>query len=123
MPMFANVRSMPDAIPNESGGAAFMIAALFAGKKKLVPMPLTRLTTTISHSRVVNVELGVGQEATTWRARPAVAGTTGPFRSAGRPARADGERVTKPGTRSSEAWIGDRPRGPCRYMISRKRTA
>jgi len=53
IPMFANVRSIPEAMPNMSGGAAFITAELFAGKKKLVPIPLTRLMTTITHSGVV----------------------------------------------------------------------
>jgi len=52
MPTLANVRSIPDAIPNMSGGAAFMIAELLAGKNRLVPTPLTRLMTTMIHSGV-----------------------------------------------------------------------
>ena len=40
MPMFENVRSMPDAMPNMSGGAAFMMAELLAGKKKHAPTAL-----------------------------------------------------------------------------------
>jgi hypothetical protein len=42
MPMFANVRRIPDAMPNMSGGAAFITAELFAGKKKLAPTPAGR---------------------------------------------------------------------------------
>jgi hypothetical protein len=53
MPMLANVRSMPDAMPNASGGAAFMIAELFAGKKRLAPMPLMTLASTTTHSPVL----------------------------------------------------------------------
>jgi hypothetical protein len=52
MPMLAKVRSIPDAIPNMSGGAAFMIAELLAGKNRLVPTPLSRLMTTMSQSGV-----------------------------------------------------------------------
>jgi hypothetical protein len=52
MPMLANVRSIPDAIPNMSGGAAFMIAELLAGKNMLVPIPLTRLMATMTQSGV-----------------------------------------------------------------------
>ena len=52
MPMLANVRSIPDAMPNMSGGAAFMIAELLAGKNRLVPTPLIRLMTTMIHSGV-----------------------------------------------------------------------
>jgi hypothetical protein len=55
MPMFANVRSIPEEMPNASGGAAFMTAKLLAGKKKLAPMPLTTLATTTTHSPVVMV--------------------------------------------------------------------
>ena len=40
IPMFANVRSIPEAMPNMSCGAAFITAALFAGKNKLVPHPV-----------------------------------------------------------------------------------
>src|ERR1700690_1057686 len=50
MPMLANVRSIPEAMPNMSGGAAFMIAELLAGKNMLVPTPLTRLMATITQS-------------------------------------------------------------------------
>jgi hypothetical protein len=39
--------------PNASGGAAFMIAELFAGKKKLAPIPLMMLATTTTHRPVV----------------------------------------------------------------------
>ena len=52
MPMLANVRSIPDAMPNMSGGAAFITAELLAGKNMLVPIPLTRLMATITHSGV-----------------------------------------------------------------------
>ena len=52
MPTLANVRSIPDAIPNMSGGAAFMTAELLAGKNRLVPTPLTRLMTTTIQSGV-----------------------------------------------------------------------
>jgi hypothetical protein len=31
--------------------------------------------------------------------------------------------ITYPGTRSREALMGDRPRAPCRYMMTRNRTA
>jgi hypothetical protein len=55
IPMFANVRSMPDAMPNASGGAAFITAELLAGKKKLAPMPLMMLASTTTHSPVVTV--------------------------------------------------------------------
>jgi len=40
------VRSMPDAMPNASGGAAFITDELLAGKKKLAPMPLMMLAST-----------------------------------------------------------------------------
>src|ERR1051325_11611087 len=56
IPMFANVRSMPDAMPNASGGAAFITAELLAGKKKLAPMPLMMLASTTTHSPVVTGE-------------------------------------------------------------------
>ena len=52
MPTLANVRSIPDAIPNMSCGAAFMIAELLAGKNRLVPTPLSRLMTTMIQSGV-----------------------------------------------------------------------
>jgi hypothetical protein len=52
MPTLANVRSMPDAMPNMSGGAAFITAELLAGKNRLVPIPLTRLMRTITQSGV-----------------------------------------------------------------------
>jgi hypothetical protein len=52
MPMLANVRSIPEAMPNMSGGAAFMIAELLAGKNRLVPTPLTRLMATMTQSGV-----------------------------------------------------------------------
>ena len=52
-PMLLNVRIMPDAYGIASGGAAFMIAALLAGKKKLAPMPLMMLASTTTHSPVV----------------------------------------------------------------------
>ena len=52
MPMLANVRSIPDAMPNMSGGAAFITAELLAGKNMLVPIPLTRLMATMTHSGV-----------------------------------------------------------------------
>ena len=55
MPTLANVRSIPDAIPNMSGGAAFMTAELLAGKNRLVPTPLSRLMTTMTHSGVDTV--------------------------------------------------------------------
>jgi len=55
MPMLANVRSMPEAMPNDSGGAAFITAELLAGKKKLAPTPLTMLASTTTHSGVVLV--------------------------------------------------------------------
>ena len=55
IPMFANVRSMPEAMPNDSGGAAFITAELLAGKKKLAPMPLMMLASTTTHSPVVVV--------------------------------------------------------------------
>jgi len=41
MPIFAKVRSMPDEMPNDSGGAAFITAELLVGKKKLAPIPST----------------------------------------------------------------------------------
>lgn len=53
MPMFANVRSMPEAMPNASGGAAFITAELLAGKKKLAPTPLTMLASTTTHRPLV----------------------------------------------------------------------
>ena len=34
IPMFAKVRIIPDAMPNMSGGAAFMIAELLAGEEQ-----------------------------------------------------------------------------------------
>jgi hypothetical protein len=46
---------MPDAMPNDSGGAAFITAELLAGKKKLAPMPLMMLASTTTHSPVVTV--------------------------------------------------------------------
>ena len=49
MPMSANVRSMPEAMPNASGGAAFITGELLAGKKKLVPTPLMMLASTTTH--------------------------------------------------------------------------
>jgi hypothetical protein len=52
MPMLANVRSIPDAMPNMSGGAAFITAELLAGKNMLVPIPLTRLMATMTQSGV-----------------------------------------------------------------------
>jgi hypothetical protein len=52
MPMLANVRSIPDAMPNMSGGAAFITAELLAGKNMLVPIPLTRLMATMTHNGV-----------------------------------------------------------------------
>jgi hypothetical protein len=55
MPRLANVRIIPDAIPNMSGGAAFMIAELLAGKNKLVPTPLTTLIPTTASSGVDSV--------------------------------------------------------------------
>ena len=55
MPTLAKVRIIPDAMPNMSGGAAFMIAELLAGKNRLLPHPLTKLMTTTTHSGVVSV--------------------------------------------------------------------
>ena len=52
MPMLANVRNIPDAMPNMSGGAAFITAELLAGKNMLVPIPLTRLMATMTQSGV-----------------------------------------------------------------------
>jgi hypothetical protein len=58
----ANENTMPDvrerpqharAMPNDSGGAAFITAELLAGKKKLAPMPLMMLASTTTHSPVV----------------------------------------------------------------------
>ena len=51
----ANVRSMPEETPNDSGGAAFITAELLAGKKKLAPMPLMMLASTTTHRPVVMV--------------------------------------------------------------------
>ena len=53
IPTLANVRIMPDAIPNMSGGAAFMIAELLAGKNRLAPSALMMPMQTIHHSGVV----------------------------------------------------------------------
>jgi len=55
MPRLANVRIIPDAIPNMSGGAAFMIAELLAGKNRAVPTPLITLTPTTAISGVDSV--------------------------------------------------------------------
>ena len=52
MPTFAKVRIMPDAMPNMSGGAAFMIAELLAGKKSDAPHPLSSASSTTTHSGV-----------------------------------------------------------------------
>jgi hypothetical protein len=51
--MFANIRSMPDAIPYASGGVAFITAELLAAKKKPAPMPLMTLPSTTTHRPVV----------------------------------------------------------------------
>ena len=37
MPTLANVRNIPEEIPNTAGGDAFMTAELFAGKKRARP--------------------------------------------------------------------------------------
>ena len=50
MPMFENVRSMPDAMPNMSGGAAFMMAELLAWKKKHAPTALIAPMQTITRA-------------------------------------------------------------------------
>ena len=50
MPMLAKVRSIPEEMPNTSGGEAFMTAELFAGKKALAPTPFTMLASTTSQS-------------------------------------------------------------------------
>jgi hypothetical protein len=50
IPMLAKVRSIPEEIPNTSGGEAFITAAELAGKNPLAPTPFTTLATTTSHS-------------------------------------------------------------------------
>jgi hypothetical protein len=86
MPTLAKVRIIPDAMPNMSGGAAFMIAELFAGKNRHAPIALIVPTMTIHHSGVELVSCAYSNRDTTCSARPAVAGSTGPYLSASRPA-------------------------------------
>ena len=86
IPTFEKVRIIPDAIPNMSGGAAFMIAELFAGKKRDAPTALITPMQTIHHSGVALLSCAYSSRETTWRASPAVAGSTAPYRSARRPA-------------------------------------
>ena len=55
IPTLEKVRIIPDAMPNMSGGAAFMMAELLAGKNSEAPHPLTRASSTTTHSGVDNV--------------------------------------------------------------------
>src|SRR5215469_8240089 len=86
IPMLANVRSMPEAMPNTDGGLAFITAELLAGKNALAPIPLTTLARTTSHSPDVSDRRAYSSSEITWIASPAVAGITGPALSASRPA-------------------------------------
>ena len=86
MPTFAKVRIIPDAMPNMSGGAAFMIAELLAGKNRHAPIALIVPTHDDPPQRRRVAELRVQQQGTTCSASPAVAGSTGPYLSASRPA-------------------------------------
>src|ERR1700749_9717 len=86
IPTFAKVRIIPDAMPNMSGGAAFMIAELFAGKNRHAPIALIAPTHTIHHSGVELLSCAYSTRETTCRASPAVAGSTAPCLSASRPA-------------------------------------
>src|ERR1700728_1367038 len=86
IPTLANVRIMPDAMPNMSGGAAFMIAELFAGKNRHAPVALITPMQMIHHSGVALVSCAYSTSDTACRASPAVAGSTAPYLSARRPA-------------------------------------
>ena len=57
MPTLAKVRSTPEATPKERPGAAFMTAALLAGKKAPAPMPLMIAARTTIQSGVVRPRL------------------------------------------------------------------
>ena len=50
IPTLAKVLSIPEEIPNTSGGDAFITAELLAGKNALAPATLTTLAKTTSHS-------------------------------------------------------------------------
>jgi hypothetical protein len=52
IPTFANVRNMPDAIPNCRPGTAFMTADWLAGKNPPPPMPFTTAAATTSQRAV-----------------------------------------------------------------------
>jgi hypothetical protein len=86
IPTLEKVRIIPDAMPNMSGGAAFMIAELLAGKKSAAPTAFTTPMHTIHHSGVPLVSCAYRSSETPWRERPSVAGSTGPRLSARRPA-------------------------------------
>ena len=86
IPTFEKVRIIPDAMPNMSGGAAFMIAELLPGKKSDAPTAFTAPMHTIHHSGVPLVSCAYSSSATHCSARPSVAGSTGPRLSARRPA-------------------------------------
>ena len=77
IPTFEKVRIIPDAMPNMSGGAAFMIAELLAGKNSDAPTALIAPMQTIHHSGVPLLSCAYSTSATTCRARPSVAGSTG----------------------------------------------
>ena len=59
MPRFANVRIMPDAMPNMSGGAAFMMAELLAEKNGHAPTALNRADADDPPQRCAVAELRV----------------------------------------------------------------
>src|SRR5579864_6393681 len=49
IPTLENVRSIPEAMPNTPGGAAFITAELLAGKNPPVPVLLITLPSTTTH--------------------------------------------------------------------------
>ncbi len=86
VPMLEKVRIIPDAMPNMSDGAAFMMAELLAGKNRHAPTALITPMQTIHHSGVALDSWAYSTREITCSASPAVAGSTGPYRSVSRPA-------------------------------------
>src|SRR5579884_2533839 len=70
IPTLEKVRSIPEAMPNTPGGAAFITAELLAGKKPPVPVLLMTLPSTTTHRAVRAPRWAYTASATTSMARP-----------------------------------------------------
>ena len=101
-----------------------MTALVLAGKNELDPAPLSTDPRTTKYTDVVRPKVEKTNIPAICRARPIEAITLAPYRSESRPENgATRPPRTYPGMSSNEASQGDIPRGPCKYIITRKITA